>query len=268
MSMPRPPYFGAAYYPEDWPLAQIDEDIALMLRAGMNCMRIGEFAWSSMEPDEGRYEFGWLHTVVDKLAAAGLATILGTPTCTPPIWLVERYPEVLFVLDDGRPSGHGARRHACPNSPVYRDHCARIVSRMADESGQDDRILGWQIDNEVYAIGGWPPRSCCCPVCLQLFREKMRAEFGTIEALNDAWCLSLWSQAYQSFDQLPDRAHRAPEQSGAHGFFGGCAHRRRRFAQFGDIHERQQVGEFMQRPGGDFQARQDRPAQKGAVAGK
>ncbi len=203
MSLPRPPYFGAAYYPEDWPLAQIDEDIALMLRANMNCMRVGEFAWSSMEPDEGRYEFGWLHTVVDKLAAAGIATILGTPSATPPIWLVERYPEVLFVMDDGRPSGHGARRHTCPNSPVYRDHCARIVGKMAEEFGQDDRILGWQIDNEVYAIGGWPPRSCCCPVCLQLFREKMRTEFGTIEALNDAWCLNLWSQAYQSFDQLP-----------------------------------------------------------------
>lgn len=107
----QPPYFGAAYYPEDWPLEQIDRDIELMLEARMNCMRIGEFAWSSMEPTENEYRFDWLHTVVEKLGAAGIAVIMGTPTATPPAWLTERYPEVLAVSDSGKPLQHGARRH-------------------------------------------------------------------------------------------------------------------------------------------------------------
>ena len=86
------PYLGAAYYPEDWPLEQIDDDVALMLEAGMNVMRVGEFAWSGMEPEENRFEFDWLHLAVDKLSAAGIATVMGTPSCTPPAWLVDAIP--------------------------------------------------------------------------------------------------------------------------------------------------------------------------------
>ena len=200
-----PPYLGAAYYPEDWPLEQIDADIALMKDAGANVMRIGEFAWSRMEPEEGRFDFDWLHLAVDKLGEAGIATIMGTPTCTPPAWLSERYPEILFVHEDGRPTRHGSRRHACPNSPVYRDHCARITKKMAEEFGRDKNIIGWQIDNEVHP---YSPRSCVCPVCVKMFKEKMKARYGTIEALNAAWGTDLWSMTYQSFDQLPipDRA--------------------------------------------------------------
>lgn len=203
MPTPAPPYLGAAYYPEDWPLSQVDADVELMVRAGMNVMRVGEFAWHSMEPEEGWYQFDWLHMVVEKLGAAGIAVILGTPTATPPIWLVERYPEVLFVTDEGKQLAHGARRHVCPNNLVYRDYCARIVTKMAEEFGDDDRVIGWQIDNEVYPLGGWPPRSCCCPICVRQFQAWMRDQFGTIDRLNGAWCLHLWSQAYRSFDQLP-----------------------------------------------------------------
>ena len=198
----RPPYFGAAYYPEDWPLEQIDQDIAMMKETGMNCMRIGEFAWSRMEPREGHYDFDWLHLVVDKLAAAGIATIMGTPTATPPAWLSEKYPQVLGVTDTGVVKQHGARRHACPNNPVYREHCARIVTKMAREFGQDPNVIGWQIDNEVYP-NGVCERGCFCPVCYARFLEALRRKFGDIDALNRAWCTDLWSQTYQSFSQIP-----------------------------------------------------------------
>ena len=203
MNKPQPPYFGAAYYPEDWPPEQIDPDIALMTQAGMNAMRIGEFAWSSMEPEDGVFRFDWLHHVVDKLAGAGIGVIMGTPTATPPLWLVERHPEILFVTEEGKTMTHGARRHACPNNEVYRGYCGRIVHKMASEFGHDERILGWQIDNEVYPVGVWPPRSCSCPTCVKLFKEEMRARYGTIETMNRALDMNLWSQAYQYFDQLP-----------------------------------------------------------------
>jgi beta-galactosidase GanA len=200
MSLPPPPYLGAAYYPEDWPLEQVDADIALMREAGMTVMRIGEFAWARMEPEEGRYDFAWLHEVVDKLGRAGVATILGTPTCTPPVWLSERYPEIRVVRDGVGRLPHGGRRHACPNSPVYRDHCARIVTRMAEEFGADPNVIGWQIDNEVYPDYR---RGCCCPVCHRAFQDRLRRRFGSAEALNAAWGLQEWSQAYPSFAQVP-----------------------------------------------------------------
>jgi len=198
------PYLGAAYYPEDWPLEQIDEDIALMKQAGMNVMRIGEFAWSRMEPREGKFDFDWLHLVVDKLGQADIPTIMGTPTCTPPIWLVEKHPEVLVVQDNGQISQHGARRHACPNSLVYRDYCAKIVAKLAEEFGQDENVIGWQIDNELYPHPRDPRgRGCCCQVCHKKFQDSMHKRFGGIEALNKAWGTDLWSQTYQSFSQLP-----------------------------------------------------------------
>ena len=198
----QPPYFGAAYYPELWPAAQVAQDIALMREAGMNCMRMGEFAWSRMEPQPGRYDFDWLHAVVDQLAAAGIAAILGTPTATPPIWLIEQHPEVLGVSDQGVVKQHGARRHACPTNPVYRDFCARIVTQMAREFGQDPNVIGWQIDNEIYVTNPGPV-GCCCRVCQQKYHEAMRQRYGTIAALNAAWGTGLWSQEYQSFEQLP-----------------------------------------------------------------
>lgn len=201
----RPPYLGAAYYPETWPREQLDEDIRLMREAGMNVMRIAEFAWSSMEPAEGRLELGWLRRVVDKLAQAGIATIMCTPSCTPPAWLTEKYPEVLVVNHAGVRARHGSRRHVCPNSPVYRGHCERIVTRLAEAFGQDENVIGWQIDNEVDL---WKGEGCYCELCVRLFRERLRKTFGTIDALNEAWGTHLWSMTYQSFEQIP-----APEPS-------------------------------------------------------
>lgn len=195
-----PPYLGAAYYPEDWPLEQIDQDIALMKQAGMNVMRIGEFAWSRMEPVEDQFELQWLHLVMEKLSDAGIATIMCTPTCTPPIWLTEKHPEVLVVKDDCRRSQHGGRRHACPNNPAYRTYTARIVKKLAEEFGRDDRIIGWQIDNELYPDG---PRGCCCSVCRREFHRYLKDLFGTIENLNQTWGTDLWSQMYQDFSQIP-----------------------------------------------------------------
>ena len=200
MSRFTPPYLGAAYYPEAWPSEQVDEDISLMLDAGMNVMRIAEFAWSSIEPQEGRFELDWLRRVVDKLGDAGIATIMCTPSCTPPAWLTDRYPETLVVDHSGRTAQHGSRRHVCPNNHTYRQHCARIAIKLAEVFGQDDRVIGWQIDNEVYLWGEW---GCYCDVCRKAFHETLEWEFGRVDALNSAWGTDVWSQTYQLFSQIP-----------------------------------------------------------------
>jgi beta-galactosidase GanA len=201
-----PPYLGAAYYPEDWPLAQIDQDIALMQQAGMNVMRVGEFAWSRMEPEEGRYDLDWLNLAVEKLTRAKIAVIMCTPTCTPPVWLTEKYSEVLVMDGLGVRQQHGGRRHACPTSPVYRGYCAKIVTRLAEEFGQNDNIIGWQIDNELYPGGPHierKPAGCYCPSCRKQFLQWLQRRFRTIRDLNQAWGTDLWSQTYQTFEQVP-----------------------------------------------------------------
>lgn len=195
----KPPYLGVAYYPEDWPEDEMAKDIAKMKDAGINVARIGEFAWSKMEAEEGKFTFEWLHRVIDSLAEAGIATILGTPTATPPIWLSRRSPEVMFEQENGRRRQHGGRRHCCSNNSEYRAASARIVEAMAKEFGDDENIIGWQIDNEIYAHG----MGCFCPVCHGKFAEYLKERFGDIASLNKAWNLGIFSQEYTDFCEIP-----------------------------------------------------------------
>lgn len=196
--LPPPPYLGVAYYPEDWPDDEIDYDISMMKKAGITVARIGEFAWKKMEPYPGQYDFSWLHRVVDKLYDAGIAVVMGTPTATPPKWLSNMHPDIMSVNAADRPASHGGRRHCCSNNEDYRHYSARIVEAMAKEFGTEPAIIGWQIDNEIYTFSG-----CFCKHCITRFRRMLEQKYGTIEALNDAWNLNLFSQAYASFDEIP-----------------------------------------------------------------
>ena len=117
------PFMGSAYYPEDWPEDQIEYDIFMMKKAGLTCARIGEFAWHKMEPERGKYNFNWLHNVVDRLAKAGISVVIGTPTATPPIWLIREHPDVAELNEAGVRKKHGGRRHCCSNNPNYIEAC-------------------------------------------------------------------------------------------------------------------------------------------------
>lgn len=193
----KTPFIGAAYYPEDWPDDQIPYDIARMKEAGIRCARIGEFAWAKMEPKPGKFEFGWLHNVVDSLGKAGISVIMGTPTATPPIWFISEHPEAGMLLANGQRLPHGGRRHCCSDNPDYRAICDRIVEAMGREFGDDPNIIGWQLDNEILSWG------CYCEHCVKRFHDRLRREYGTVEELNRRWNLNLFSQAYSDFDQVP-----------------------------------------------------------------
>ena len=192
------PFMGCAYYPEDWDEAEIAYDIRMMKEAGITCARIGEFAWRKMEPVRGMYDFGWLHHVVDELRAAGIAVILGTPTATPPIWLSRAYPDVLHQFSNGH-ANHGGRRHCCSNNPHYLEASDAIVHAMGREFGRDPAVIGWQLDNEIYTGGS----GCVCQYCMKNFRALLTEKYGTVEELNRQWNLNLFSQAYDSFEDIP-----------------------------------------------------------------
>lgn len=193
------PFLGCAYYPEDWDEDQIDFDISMMKKAGIKCARIAEFAWRKMEPKKGEYNFGWLHNVVDKLAAANIAVVMGTPTACPPIWLSKEHPDVLQLSESGHRVSHGGRRHCCSNNPHYLEACDSIVTALAKEFGNDKNIIGWQLDNEIYTMDS----GCVCPYCIERFRNDLKKKYGTIENLNKEWNLNLFSQEYDSFDDIP-----------------------------------------------------------------
>lgn len=191
---------GVCYYPEHWPEERWAKDAGLMRECGLEIVRIGEFAWSRIEPREGQYDWDWLDRAIETLAAAGLKLILGTPTATPPAWLTQRYPAVLRVDADGRRWSHGGRRHTCPTHPTYRELSARIVSAMSERYGKHPAVVAWQIDNE---LGNHSTARCACDNCRQEFQGWCRQRYETLDRLNAAWGTIFWSQSYSDWSQIP-----------------------------------------------------------------
>ena len=138
-------YLGAAYYPELWEEDEIEKDIARMKEAGLNCVRVGEFAWGKMEPKEGDYRLDWLKDVVKKLHENGIDTVLCTPTATPPRWLLTKYPETRMMMHDLIRADVSSRCHTCKTSPVMREKNRLIVTKMAEAFANDPAVIGWQI---------------------------------------------------------------------------------------------------------------------------
>lgn len=190
-------YYGAAYYPEAWDSSQIDRDIRYMKDLKMNVMRIGEFAWSTMEPKEGQYNFKWLHRVIEKLKANGIDVILGTPTATPPAWMLEKHPDMLLTTSSGERKVHGGRRDCNYASSLYIEKSRQICEAMSKEFGSKPGVIGWQTDNEFGLTFDYSPET------EMQWHQWLAQEYGTIEALNKAWKTMLWSQTYDSFGQIP-----------------------------------------------------------------
>ena len=194
-------YIGAAYYPELWDKSEIDKDIAKMKEYGMNCMRIGEFAWSEMEAKEGEVNLDFFKYVVDKLYENGIYSVLCTPSCTPPRWLFAKYPDAMRVRSERHVVSTmdvHSRVHLCKSNPGVRYENARIAREMAKAFANHPGVIGWQIDNEIWAYD----YGCYCDRCKAGFKEYLKNKFGTIESLNKSWGMHRWSLDYNSFDEV------------------------------------------------------------------
>lgn len=188
---------GVCYYPEHWPEAWWPEDARRMAAIGLSWVRIGEFAWSRMEPEPGRYDWDWLDRAIATLQDAGLRVILGTPTATPPRWMLDRHPDMLAVDAEGRPRGFGSRRHYDFSHRGYRAECARIVTALAERYGR--RVQAWQTDNEYACHDTVLSYS---PAALSAFRDWLARRYQSPQALNRAWGNVFWSMEYASFDEV------------------------------------------------------------------
>jgi len=189
-------YFGVDYYPEQWPEERWAADARLMAEAGFNLVRLAEFAWSKMEPKVGQYDFDWLDRAISVLASHGMRIVLGTPTASPPPWLMVKHLDVFRVGEDGRRLTFGNRREYCPNNPVYHDYTRRIVTQMADHYADHPAVIGWQIDNEF-------GDRCYCPVCAHAFQTWLRRRYGSLDAPNQKWGTVFWSHTYTDWSEIP-----------------------------------------------------------------
>ncbi|MBU6401160.1 MAG: beta-galactosidase, partial [Verrucomicrobia bacterium] len=203
-------YFGSDYHPEHWvypyagtaqePETRWKRDAELMVAANMNVVRMGEFAWGLYEREEGKYDFDWMRRAMDVMAEAGIKVVLGTPTAAPPIWLSQKYPEILPLDDRGLPRREGTRRAYCMNSNVYWDCCKRLVTALAQALGRHPALLAWQIDN---GLGGHHTESSFNEETRRDWQAWLKAKYETVERLNEQMGSRFWGQIVTDFAQVP-----------------------------------------------------------------
>jgi beta-galactosidase len=189
---------GAAWYPEQWPESRWDADLSLMEAAHIHLVRVGEFAWSTMEPSEGHYNFEWLDRAIALAAKHHICVVLGTPTAAPPAWLTTKYPDTLRVDENGVRDEHGNRQQFSFASARYRQFAHEIAEKMDERYGHNPNVVGWQLDNE-YAAPSFDPEAKA------QFHAWLKKKYGSIENLNNHWTTAYWSQTYDNFDEIPVR---------------------------------------------------------------
>ena len=173
----------------------LERDIALMKETGVNAVTLNVFGWSAIQPERGRYEFGRLDAVFDRLEQEGIGIVLATPTAAPPAWLFEEFPTMLKVGENGQRAVHWSRQAYCPNHPAYLSEIRKLAVVLAERYGQRKGLLLWHINNE-YIV------HCYCDYCAEAFRGWLKRKYGTLERLNEAWQLSQWSLTRTSWEQI------------------------------------------------------------------
>jgi beta-galactosidase len=191
-------YFGLAYYPEHWPEERWPIDARMMQEAHVNGVRMGEFAWSKIEPREGKYDFDWLDRAIEMLAHHGIKTMLCTCSRTPPPWVFQKYPEIRNVRADGRQANYGHRYTICHNNPTFIELSHQIDRNVIEHYAGNEHVIAWHIDNEIGS-----GNTCYCEVCHQRFIAYLREKYVNVENLNAKWGSHFWSFAFSDFSEVP-----------------------------------------------------------------
>ena len=191
-------WYGGDYNPDQWPEEVWDDDVRLMKKAGVNLVSVGIFSWAKIETSEGVYDFDWLDRIIDKLGEAGIAVDLASATASPPMWLTQAHPEVLWKDYRGDVCQPGARQHWRPTSPVFREYALKLCHAMAEHYKGNPYVVAWHVSNEY----GCHNRFDYSEDAEHAFQQWCEERYGTIDAVNDAWGTAFWAQRMNDFSEI------------------------------------------------------------------
>ena len=190
--------YGAAYYDEYMPYDRLQQDVAMMKKAGINTVRIAESTWSTCEPQEGVFDFSHVERVMDAMEEAGINVIIGTPTYAIPTWMVKSHPDVMAETVKGR-GIYGARQIMDITHPVYRFYAERVIRKLMECTAHRKCVIGFQIDNETkyYRTAGKNVQ--------EKFVKYLRKKFNNdLDAMNHEFGLDYWSNRINAWEDFPD----------------------------------------------------------------
>ncbi len=187
---------GVDYYPEQWDSSLWEKDAEIMARTGVKIVRMGEFAWSRIEPQDGIFDFSWLDKAVNIFARYTIKVVMGIPTNCPPLWLYEKHPEIIRIGMDGSKVQLGIRGHRCINSPVFRNYAERMTNELLKHYSMNLAVVAWQIDNEMRAY------QCTCDICKNKFRTWLIDKYDSVDGINKAFGNCAWSGEYSDISQI------------------------------------------------------------------
>ncbi|MFD6445136.1 beta-galactosidase [Promicromonospora sp. NPDC060204] len=190
--------YGGDYNPEQWPRAVWEDDYAAFDKASIDTVTLNVFSWATLQPDEDTYDFARLDEIVARAVEGGRGIVLATSTGALPPWLAHRHPEVERTDFQGRRHVFGQRHNACPSSPVYRRLSAELAGRIAERYAGTPGLVAWHVGNEYGGFDG----GCWCDLCAAGFRDWLRARYGTLERLNEAWNATFWSHTFSDWAQI------------------------------------------------------------------
>lgn len=190
-------YFGAAYYSEYLPYDRVEKDMEMMEKAGMNVIRIAESTWSTLEPQEGVYDFTHIDRMLDAAARHHISVIVGTPTYAVPTWLVKKYPDILAITQNGR-ERYGHRQNMDITNPDYLSHAERVIRVLMEHVKDVPHVIGYQLDNETKSYGTAGPR------VQAMFVDYLKEKFPDIDEFNHEFGLDYWSNRVNDWEDFPD----------------------------------------------------------------
>ena len=203
-------YFGVDYHPEHWvypyagtpenPEARWEKDAELMVAAGVNVVRVGEYTWGLCEPEEGQFEFEWLRRLMDIMKRHNIEVVLSTPTAAPPIWLTKKHPEILPIDEKGLTLHDGTRHAACYNNDIFWDYCRKIIAALAEALGNHSQLIAWQIDS---GVGGHTTEFSFNDETKRDWHAWLKAKYERIDKLNECMGTRFWGQTVKHWEDVP-----------------------------------------------------------------
>jgi len=191
--------YGAAYYHENLPYERLDEDIRLMKEAGLTVVRVGESSWAKFEPQDGTFDFAWMDRIVDKMHAAGIKVIMGTPTYSIPAWMAAKHPDIIATKLNGEKHYYGTRQNMDILNPQFLQYAERIVRKIAEHYSKHPAVIGFQVDNETTS------NEANTPYFFKNFVSFLKEKYVTTDALNKAWGTSYWGMQVYRWEDMPTR---------------------------------------------------------------